>query len=148
MSLDSAEIRVNFVNNNSLIHKIMETKKIYDLHEENKGWLNNLNFYKDEIKIMQNRISEIASKNNGSEILKQVDHFQNQLIVQKNNIDELAHSIKDHENYLENRVNENPTAVDHRKVNDHPKMRDSYDAFDKVFNDLRKELNSFLSKAM
>lgn len=126
----------------------METKKIYNLHEEHKEWLNNLAFYKDEIKIMQNRISEIASKNTATEILKQVEHFQNQLIVQRNNIDELNHTIKDHENYLENRVNENPTAADHRSVNDHPKMRDSYTSFDKVFNDLRKELNAFLSKSM
>lgn len=126
----------------------METKKIYELHEEHKEWLNNLAFYKDEIKVMQNRISEVASKNSSPEVLKQIEHFQNQLIIQRNNIDELSHSIKDHENYLENRVNENPTAVDHRKVNDHPKMRDSYTSFDKVFNELRKELNAFLAKWM
>lgn len=126
----------------------METKKIYEIHEEHKEWLNNLAFYKDEIKVMQNRISEIASKNSSAEVLKQIEHFQNQLIIQRNNIDELCHSIKDHENYLENRVNENPTAVDHRKVNDHPKMRDNYTSFDKVFNELRKELNVFLAKWM
>ncbi len=126
----------------------METKKIYDLHEEHQTWLKNLAFYKDEITVMQNRITEIASKNSGQDVLKQVEHFQNQLIVQRNNIDELNHSIKDHENYLENRVNENPTAVDHRKVNDHPKMRDNYESFDKVFNELRKELNLFLAKQM
>lgn len=126
----------------------METKKIYDLHEEHQTWLKNLAFYKDEVTVMQNRITEIASKNSGQDVLKQVEHFQNQLIVQRNNIDELNHSIKDHENYLENRVNENPTAVDHRKVNDHPKMRDSYESFDKVFNELRKELNLFLAKHM
>ncbi len=126
----------------------METKKIYDLHEEHQTWLKNLAFYKDEIKVMQNRIDEIAGKNNTQEVLKQVEHFQNQLIIQKNNIDELNHSIKDHENYLENRVNENPVAVEHRKVNDHPKMRDSYESFDKIFNELRKELNLFLAKWM
>lgn len=126
----------------------METKKIYELHEEHKEWLNNLAFYKDEIKVMQNRVSEVASKNSSPDVLKQIEHFQNQLIIQRNNIDELCHSIKDHENYLENRVNENPTAVDHRKVNDHPKMRDSYSSFDKVFNELRKELNEFLTKWM
>lgn len=126
----------------------METKKIYELHEEHKEWLNNLAFYKDEIKVMQNRVSEVASKNSSPDVLKQIEHFQNQLIIQRNNIDELCHSIKDHENYLENRVNENPTAVDHRKVNDHPKMRDSYISFDKVFNELRKELNEFLTKWM
>ncbi len=126
----------------------METKKVYELHEEHKTWLNNLAFYKDEIKVMQNRIAEVAGKNNSQDVLKQIEHFQNQLIIQRNSIDELNHTIKDHENYLENRAKENPTALDQRKVNDHPKMRDSYNSFDKVFNDLRKELNAFLAKWM
>jgi hypothetical protein len=70
------------------------------------------------------------------------------LIVQRNNIDELAHSVNDHETYLVNRAKENPTAIDHRSVNDHPKMRESFNSFEKVMNELRKELNLFLSKTM
>lgn len=126
----------------------METKKVYDLHEENKEWLNKLAFYKDELKVMQNRVSEIASKNSAKDVLASVEHFQNQLIIQRNSIDELAHSINDHETYLVNRAKENPTAIDHRSVNDHPKMRDSFNSFEKVINELRKELNTFLSKTM
>lgn len=71
----------------------METKKVYDLHEENKEWLNKLAFYKDELKVMQNRVSEIAAKNTAKDVLASVEHFQNQLIIQRNNIDELAHSL-------------------------------------------------------
>jgi hypothetical protein len=126
----------------------METKKVYALHEENKEWLSKLAFYKDEIKVMGNRVAEIASKNTSKDILSLVEHFQNQLIVQRNNIDELAHSINDHETYLVNRAKENPTAIDHRSVNDHPVMRDSFNSFEKVINELRKELNLFLTKTM
>lgn len=126
----------------------METKKVYTLHEENKEWLSKLAFYKDEIKVMENRVSEIASKNTSKDILSSVEHFQNQLIIQRNSIDELAHSINDHETYLVNRAKENPTAIDHRSVNDHPVMRDSFNSFEKVINELRKELNLFLTKTM
>ncbi|MGE0567263.1 MAG: hypothetical protein AB7O73_04885 [Bacteroidia bacterium] len=126
----------------------METKKIYELHEEHKEWLSKLAFYKDDLGVMHNRINEVASKNTGSDVLKLVEHFQNQFIIQKNNIDELNHSIKDHETYLENRIKENSVAADHRSVNDHPKMRDAFYSFEKVFEELRHEFNAFLSKVM
>ncbi len=60
----------------------METKGIYQLHEDHKQWLNNLIFYKDELKIMQNRIAEISQKNSSKEVLAYIEHFQNQFIVQ------------------------------------------------------------------
>ena len=126
----------------------METKKVYDLHEEHKEWSSKLAFYKDDLKVMQNRVSEIASKNTAKDILSSVEHFQNQLIIQRNNMDELAHSINEHESYLIKKAKENQTAIDHQSVNDHPKMRDSFNSFEKVFTEVRKELNTFLSKNM
>jgi hypothetical protein len=126
----------------------MKTKTISDLHTEHNEWLAKLDFYTDEIKIMTSRLNEIASKNNGKEILASVEHFQNQFIVQKENIDEIRHSIKDHENYIENRVEENPASSDQRQVHDHPKMRDTMNGFEKVFNELRQEFNGFLVKTM
>ena len=126
----------------------METKPLYELHNEHVGWLNKIDFYKGEVKILKNRIAEIAAKNNGKEILAQVEHFQNQLIVQANNMDELRHSIKEHEAYLRKNAAENPIAVDHRTFNDHSKMREDVHSFEKVFNELRHELNAFLSKTL
>ena len=127
----------------------METKKtIYQLHEDHKIWLNKLAFYKDELSIMQNRISEIAKKNTSKEVLSFVEHFQNQLIVQKEQIDTLNHNIKEHESFLEDQANKNPTAIDHEKFADHAMNRDNVGNFEKTFNALRKELIDFLTKWM
>jgi hypothetical protein len=126
----------------------MTTKPINELHTEHTDWLKRLDFYTDEITIMKNRIAEIAAKNTSHEILAQVEHFQNSMIIQKNNIDELRHSVKDHENYLENRVEENPVSADKRMVNDHPKMRESMNSFETNFNAIRHELNQFLAKSL
>lgn len=127
----------------------METKKtIYELHEEHKIWLNKLAFYKDDLSIMQNRISEIAKKNTSKEVLSFVEHFQNQLIIQEEQIDILAHNIAKHESSLENAVDKKPVAIDHVKFEDHKIQRENMETFEKIFNDLRKELIGFLSKWM
>lgn len=127
----------------------METKKtIYQLNDEHRIWLNKLDFYKDEIKIMQNRISEIAKKNTSKEVLSFVEHFQNQLIIQKEQTDILSHNIRSHVAYLEEEANANPTAIDHVKFQDHDVQRTNIETFEKIFDDLRKELISFASKWM
>ena len=126
----------------------MKAKTISDLHTEHSEWLKKLEFYKDDLLVMRSRLEEIASKNTSKEILARAEHFQNQFVVQKENIDEIHHSIKDHENYLENRVDENPAASDQQHVHDHPKMRENIEGFEKVFNELRHEFNKFLSGAM
>ena len=64
-------------------NKMENQKNIYQLHEEHKTWLNKLLFYKDELSIMANRISEVAKKNTSNEVLALVEKFQNQLIIQK-----------------------------------------------------------------
>jgi hypothetical protein len=127
----------------------MEIKKsIYQLHEENKVWLNVLLFYKDDIRIMQARIEEIAQKNTQKEVLAFVEHFQNQLIVQKEQIDVLNHEIKKQEFLLEQAAKKNPIAVDHQRFPDQDLQRDRIRSFEKIMEELRKELISFLSKWM
>jgi hypothetical protein len=127
----------------------METKKtIYQLHEEHKTWLNKLLFYKDELKIMDNRIFEVATKNTSNEVRSLADHFNNQLIIQKEQIDILSHDIKSHESYLEAAALDNPNGIDHEKFSDHKKHRESIVVFEKLFKELREELIDFLSKWM
>nr|WP_314895682.1 hypothetical protein [uncultured Flavobacterium sp.] len=127
----------------------METKKtIYQLHEEHKTWLNKLLFYKDELKIMDNRILEVAKKNTSKEVRSLADHFNNQLIIQKEQIDILNHDIKSHELYLEAAALDNPNGIDNEKFSDHKKHRESIATFEKLFKDLREDLIDFLSKWM
>lgn len=127
----------------------METKKtIYQLHEEHKTWLNKLLFYKDELLIMQNRISEIAEKNTSKDVRSLVDHFHNRLIIQKEQIDILNHDIKSHESYLDIALHKNATDIESDNLVDHKKHRESIAVFEKLFKELREELIDFLSKWM
>ena len=121
---------------------------IYKQHEENTEWSNKLNFYKDEIKILQNRLEEVAEKNNHKEVLALVEQFQNQLIIHSNTIDEIQHKVNISEDKLEEEIIKNPVATDHRKTAYHEAEKEEMQIFEKVFNELRQEFKKFASKWM
>lgn len=127
----------------------MENKEqIYNQHHENLDWLNRLRFYKEEIEILKERLEEIASKNSNEDVLAKVEHFQNQFIVHRNNIDELAHSIKMNEAKLMGEIEQNPVASDHRTTEYHNAELESITYFESNFAKLRAEFNKFSSSWM
>jgi len=126
----------------------MNTEKIYTQHEENNSWHQKMSFFKDEIKVMQNRLGEVVNKNNGKDMLAQAEHLQNKFIVFRNNIDELNHKINLSEDQLISNIKQNPTAVDHRKVEDHTQVRGEVTDMEKSFTELRNETNTYLAKWM
>lgn len=126
----------------------MEKKYVYDLHAEHKEWLNKIAFYKDEIKMMRNRLAEVAGKYTDHEVQAMVEHFQNQLIVQDEQADITRHNVKEYENVLEDHLKKNEVAADHLKWNDHTMMREKIETFERIFHDLRKELITFIARWM
>lgn len=125
-----------------------EQSKIYTQHSENNEFQSKLNFYKDELNVLHKRLDEIASKNNKQEVMKQVEHFENQFTIQKQNINRIGHSIAANETELVNEMRSNPTAVDHRKVEDHKKQREMVEGFEKNMNEIRDEFKRFAAKWM
>jgi cobalamin biosynthesis protein CbiD len=123
-------------------------ENIYKQHSEHSDWMNRVAFYKEEITILNQLLSEIANKNSSDEALKDVEHYQNQFIIQKNNLDELAHNIRIHEQKLQHEVDSNPVAVDHRRMEYHQAEKEFLDYFENNFSTLRKDFKTFASKWM
>lgn len=121
---------------------------ITEQHKENKSWLETLQFYKDELKVLRNRLDEVASKNSAKEIKVQVSHFENQLIINDEQLDELNHAIKMNQAEIAQNIAENPVASDHRKVEDHAALRDRFHTFEQIFKQLRNEMNEFVAKVL
>jgi hypothetical protein len=126
----------------------MITEKIYTQHEENKEWANKVSFYKDEVKIMEHRLQEIASKNTSKEVLAKVEQLQNRLLINKNTMDILKHKINLSNDEIHASINKNDTAVDHRSIKDHTELRDEVRMWELNFTTLKSELNLFLVKWM
>lgn len=125
-----------------------EKSFIYDQHQENQDWLKRLDFYKEEIQILRERLEELTRKNTDAEFLKSVEHFQNQFLIQRNHIDELSHDIRLNEGKLVHEILHNPVAVDHRKVENHDTEVDFMGYFEKNFATIRAEFNQMAAKWM
>jgi hypothetical protein len=126
----------------------MEKEKVFAQHEENVESLKKLEFYKEEIEIFKGRLEEIADKNSSFDCLSSLERYQNQLIIQRNNIDEIRHVVKQDENRIEQEIESNPIAVDHRSIAYHATEIEAVTSFEKNFNDLRQEMNLFFAKWM
>ena len=124
----------------------MEGTKIVVLHGEHREWLNKLDFYKDDLPVLRKRLEEVAAKNTASDVMKMVEHFQNQFIIQRNELDEFRHVIKEHENHLQAAINQNETAINRQSLTDHPEMRERMDRYEKLFQEFRMDLLRFVSK--
>lgn len=71
----------------------MNKISIAHVSNSHSSWLRALDFYKTELKLNRNILTEIAGKNTGKDMMKQVEHYENLFTLHTNNIDGLAHDI-------------------------------------------------------
>ncbi len=122
-------------------------KHASELHEEIKEWVSQLEFYKGEIKFFQKQLEEIVSKYTNQDVLAEVEHFQNQFIRQIEVTDELRHDIKAEENNLAKVAQANP-ASEHVHMDDHVELRDRFEEYLKIINEIKVEFHKFIEKWM
>lgn len=123
-----------------------DQKYIYDLHTDHQTWTADLAFYADQLKIMQERLLEVSSKNTNTEVKIKVEQFQNRFLIQRNELDILRHDIKIAEEQLQADIKENPVAVDHRKIDDDASLRDRAATYTQLFEELRDDFNKFVGE--
>lgn len=128
----------------------MEAKKRHldDLHFEHQLWLSEARFYTDELTVYQKRLEEVASKNSDSEFKIQIEHFQNQFIIQKEQLDILSHEAVIHEQWLANYAKENPVAIDRHLFADHQATHAKINTFKEIYAELKGEFNRFVADRM
>jgi len=118
--------------------------KAYNLHVEHSQWLENLRFYSEELNFIKEKLAGNMTKKKSASFLKQVEHFQNQFIIQENEIAELKHLINEHERFIEKTIGYDP-AAERKSIGDHMTERDKMEVFEKLFKELKMDFNKFLS---
>ena len=93
-------------------------------------------------------MSEVSIKYSKQEVRAEVEHFQNQFIVQRNNLDELRHSIGEHVGHIEHDIEKMAQHLSNVTLAEHDQRREDFESLEKVINELRHEFNRFLSRYM
>jgi hypothetical protein len=123
--------------------KIMNSQiAIVELHKEYKVWLNKLLFYKDDLKTMQSRLDEIASRNNSKLVFGFFENFENQFKIQNEQIDILNIEIKQHKYNIEDSIINNPIPSIHKEGDDHVEERNKMMRFEELFSEFKNEILS------
>jgi len=124
-----------------------KTIHISRMNNEQHDWQRGLEFYKQELQIHKHRLSDVSGMYDSmAELKANVEHFQNQFIVQRENIDQLAHDLGSFEKKVSH---ETEVMAEHNTpatLTEHDVLRDRYSALEKTINELRHEHNKFLAK--
>jgi hypothetical protein len=112
-------------------------------------WLRSLDFYKGEISILKDRLTEIAGKNTSTDVLGQVEHYENQFTLQTDNIERLCHDINHNLTSVSKQVQESSAGyIDGILLVEHNELGKKFSAEEKVTNNLRHHFNDFAANWM
>jgi len=125
------------------------TVSIRSLHLEYQLWVRELVFYKEEIKIFEDHLEALNNKNTKNTVRAQVEHFQNQFVLQKEVIDTLKHNLNISEKQLASFVYDmSGMGLESIKMDNHPKLREDMITFRKLYKELKQDVMRFESEWM
>jgi hypothetical protein len=119
-----------------------------DLYFEHKQWRRELFFWEDELRSFNNRLKELVNRWTDEEILAQLEHYQNQFIIQEEVIDKLLDDINIHETSIASDTKKGKDVLDTLLVKKHIEFRNRMDVQRHIYSNLKKEFFKFLSKYM
>lgn len=128
----------------------METAIIFnsDLHFEHNQWKRELFFWEDELRSFKNRLAELVKRWTNKEMLIQLEHYQNQFILQEELINTLQEDIHIHEISIAEASKKGKDLLDTVLVKKHIEFRNKMEVQRHIYKDLKKEFFNFLTKYM
>jgi len=118
------------------------------LHLVCEDWKRELLFMQDEIPVLKSRLSEVVSKNTTTDVLKQVEHFENKFNILRLHLDELLHDVNLKINAIQSQAKAKPNYISVKMVESDAQLEDLMHTNALDFYDTKKTYYKFLSKVM
>lgn len=124
----------------------MKKTSIKHLTFAHQSCLRGLEFYEIELRFLQERLEEIAGDNTGHEVAEQVEHFQNQLIIHREQIDRLKHRIQVNLDRVTAELKLSENFIQEATVNAADQIAADYEVEEQLFKELRQDFNRFAAQ--
>ena len=118
------------------------------LHHQAVDWERELNFYRDELKILKSRLEEVVTKNTHQEVLAQAEHFQNKFIILAEQMAVMQHDLNVRNDSITKLATEIPEHIDERISVIRGGMLAQFKGLANSIADTRFEFNEYLSKVL
>lgn len=115
------------------------------LHHQGNDWLRELEFYKDELALLNNRLGNVTKSNTSQEVMAQVEHFQNKFILLREQLDILKHDVSEELKNIEELTKSKPEHTNEKSVESNDGMLERVKDFSSSISNTRFEFNKFLA---
>lgn len=117
-----------------------------DLRYDHNIWENELNFYKKELGIFENRLADMLQRNPSMDLLRELEQFQNQFIRQKEVVDEINHKIHLYDDELKGIPEQVILTEESDEFKKHKELEGEIRMTRKLYFELREKFNRYLAK--
>ena len=128
---------------------IINNKSIRELHFDHELWLAEMAFWRQEIDILDKYLAAVITSLSDSDSRGEVEHFQNQFIIQRSFINSLKNDVKAQEKLISELEKDiNSRVLQQKKADDEYEIRDKMLTNEKLYNELKISFKKWLSNKL
>jgi F0F1-type ATP synthase membrane subunit b/b' len=113
-----------------------------------QGWMKALQFYTEDIDILEGRLAEVGMKNTKAEADAGVEKFQDLFVNAQQRIYKLKNQINQFAHDLKVEAEKHAGHVDSTHFTEQKDLQSAIDGFETEMAAIRKDFNAFLAKWM
>lgn len=117
-----------------------------DLRYDHHIWENEMNFYKKELGIFENRLVDMLKRKPSKDLLRELEQYQNQIIRQKEVVDEVNHKIHLYDDELKGIAVQTVLTSQSIEMRKHKDLESEIRITRKLYFELRDNFNNYLEK--
>lgn len=128
---------------------IINNKSIRELHFDHELWLAEMDFWRQEIDILDKYLAAVIVSLSDTDSRGEVDHFQNQFFIQRNFINSLKNDVKAQEKLISSLEKDiNNRQLQQKKADDEYEIRDKMLTNEKLYSELKVSFKKWLSNKL
>jgi chromosome segregation ATPase len=116
------------------------------LNRECNSWRENLKGYRTDLTNFRAKLQEAVTRPLNRAEMPQIEHYDNQIDIQLNNISQLKHEIKDHERNAAWELGRTSGNVSDITWSQHESLLDRYEILEHTISELKEEFKTFMNK--
>ncbi|GEP90350.1 hypothetical protein SAMN05660909_02685 [Chitinophaga terrae (ex Kim and Jung 2007)] len=120
----------------------MEMTTLSEELQQLSSWKEEVNEVRNEVKLMRERLEQIALSDAPKDVMAKVEHFENRLLRQREVADEMFHDLKQ----CAKKLSDQPVNVVHHDppICSFETMQLRMDTFQQLYMELKNEFNRFI----
>jgi hypothetical protein len=122
----------------------MVTTEVSQLSRECNAWREVLRSHRHQFSQLKHSLQDIAGRQTQSDVLREIEHLDNQFHIQLINIHDLKQCIKAHDRKMSMEMTEKSGQISDDTLAEHENLFDDYQRLEHTLHEIRQEFDYFV----